>query len=1756
MATRRFLLPSSLALGAAGLLLALTLSARALEPAPGPAGRDTQPRASATFDCATVAGIPLAECQGLVALYDGTAGPGWLRRDGWLATTTPCSWYGVTCSRGSVSKLKLAANRLTGPIPPELGNLRNLLELELGGNALSGEIPTELARLMQLETLDLGANQFSGGFFGRLPYSVPNLGYLDLSDNPALNGALPTQLIYRYLDTFAFDGTALCEPGSPGFQNWLARIPNLSRTGALCPDGIPGLWLTQRLGAPDDGLIFVDRSHGWRWGGTGVFGGLWHGNALYRTTNAGATWQATGFGAPPGQVYSVDDAFFTSAADGWITGRERCWDLLPYGSFLLHTTDGGVTWKGQDACQGWPGVSITGQLYFTDAQHGWVLGSSELWRTVDAGQTWAQGQPADLPTTLVRFIDASTGFGLRQRQAEPKDWELLRSDDAGDTWRVVGALRPAIKAVAIDDGGSRMWAVGDAGTVATSTDGGVSWRYTWPTAQALAAVAFADGTHGWAAGAGGTVLRTTDGGVTWATQNAGAAAAITDLAVVDRQQAWISGDELRLTRDGGATWIPLPRVPAAPLAAIRMGSATTGWAGGDDPSLLATVSTGRIWGEDAAAADPVRAVDAVDARHAWMLSATALQRTTDGGNVWSTIPLPVREARDLDFVDANRGWLVAQAAAMVSPCTAYDEQIYATTDGGLNWEAQVTEPASWRCKDTILEHIVFVDGQHGWTMGGSGDNRFALRTTDGGSHWAEITPYGSRYLETMGHDISYVDALHGWYIDHRQVEPWAVGGVIGRTTDGGLTWKTVVGWEPGTGYDTFRGLDFLNSQEGWAVGDGGVIMHTTNAGISWATMRDPSRLTLRAVHAVAADTAWIAGDSGLILHHRATDLPGCWATPTPAPASTVEPPAAGTIQRQVAHCVDDAYAVAGANVELRYARTEVRMGGRLGVTAPYFGHWDGFLFRGVSIPAGSQVTSAHLRLAPTGNQIGWPVVVAIAGELNSLAADFNPANEWPQTRARTAARVNWTIDSRITGPTDSPDLAAIVQEIVGRGDWQPGGNLAILIDPITSGTQFLDWYGYDYSAASAAQLTISYGMPATVTPTPTASPTATPTSTPTQTLTPTPTASRAPTATATPSPTSTPTASRTATPTATSTATATPTITSTPTRQRTWLPLILHGNNGPSVSEPPRGVPGDTWADVVLGNPRFGEMGPNEVTGSRLFNPGGVVVDRSVRPNRVYVYDGGNSRVLGLKHLGGCAGGAKAGADCTTNSDCPAATCTIISGHRADLVLGQPGLDGYAACNGDSNYQGYPDRAPASATTLCSMPEYQISPMEGGSMANMAVDSQGNLYVPDWDNHRVLFYLSPFETDTVADDVWGQASFSGNDCNERRGVFRPDSSSFCFRSPFNEGFVGGVGLDAAGNLWVADNQNNRVLRFPYDPGKGRAGHVADLVLGQPNFTSGYPGASLDRMHAPAAVRVSPSNGWLYVADSLNDRILIFMPPFTSGMPASGTLGSGLRLPAAIEFDLEGNIWISDALNNQLLRFNPAGVVDRVLFKDVPTYTGQCGGSYHGDGPPFYFPGPAMYADSYNVCDSRGSIGIDSDGNILVTGVTFVQDVWRFPAPFPEPRAGIAHSADAQIFKGYILGEVNSVTARGLFWPRGIASAAGQLIVSDGGRLLFWNDAPESLANYKPADGVVGAPNFNSTDPWAFGPIRADDQNRLWALQADKIAVYALPLAGGAAPIYVLQPPIPVKGGGFLTWGPYSMMPGRWAPGLTLCVLCV
>ena len=136
----------------------------------------------------------------------------------------------------SLRTLSLGENQLTGPIPPELGNLPVLTWLHLASNELSGAIPAELGNLATVEALFLDHNELEGAVPTELG-SMSSLQELGLSFNAGLSGALPLELTELRLDALVAEGTGLCAPSDPAFQNWLAGV--YRRRVAPCAEESP-----------------------------------------------------------------------------------------------------------------------------------------------------------------------------------------------------------------------------------------------------------------------------------------------------------------------------------------------------------------------------------------------------------------------------------------------------------------------------------------------------------------------------------------------------------------------------------------------------------------------------------------------------------------------------------------------------------------------------------------------------------------------------------------------------------------------------------------------------------------------------------------------------------------------------------------------------------------------------------------------------------------------------------------------------------------------------------------------------------------------------------------------------------------------------------------------------------------------------------------------------------------------------------------------------------------------------------------------------------------------------------------------------------------------------------------------------------------------------------------------------------------------------------------------------------------------------
>ena len=207
--------------------------------------------------CGEISEIPLAECQALAALYNGANGPQWDDHTGWMATLTPCSWFGVTCQpAGHVTQLTLEDNHLAGPLPDQLGNLTQMSDLWLLRNRLTGSNPTSWSALSSLATLDMSENLLTGPIPAHVG-ALTALKTLNLADNQ-FSGPIPPELAglaaLRVLNLSANDLTGPVPPALSSLSNLRELVLNNNLLTGSIPSQLAGITGLQRLVLADNNL--------------------------------------------------------------------------------------------------------------------------------------------------------------------------------------------------------------------------------------------------------------------------------------------------------------------------------------------------------------------------------------------------------------------------------------------------------------------------------------------------------------------------------------------------------------------------------------------------------------------------------------------------------------------------------------------------------------------------------------------------------------------------------------------------------------------------------------------------------------------------------------------------------------------------------------------------------------------------------------------------------------------------------------------------------------------------------------------------------------------------------------------------------------------------------------------------------------------------------------------------------------------------------------------------------------------------------------------------------------------------------------------------------------------------------------------------------------------------------------------------------------------------------------------------------------
>ena len=429
---------------------------------------------------------------------------------------------------------------------------------------------------------------------------------------------------------------------------------------------------------------------------------------------------------------------------------------------------------------------------------------------------------------------------------------------------------------------------------------GWKWGNPQPQGNTLTQLEFAPGV-GYAAGEFGTLLRTDNGGQDWAGVPTGLTANLTELRAVDSDTVIVaSGCVMRRSDDGGQNFRRVPfvaRESGCPsgVAALHFPSDQTGYVALADGTVSKTTDGGGSFGgkreiPGTAAAGGGGAVPAdiffVNDTTGFAVAGGNLFRTTDDADNWVLKATAPAGLRSVFFPDPTTGYAVGDSNTILK-----------STDGGDTWDPVAVPPDASggnltrvRCVSAIV--CLFSTE--------SGDK--VLRTDNGGNTVTAVDPsprpifasgfasptrvvhvgqFGATVVsDTAGPPPLPAPERLGAGEDISLSRVRSTGGVLihatgnrgrlGRSTDGGRTWSTVI--VPG-GQD-LTDVSFPDASTGFSIDVSGALRFTSNGGAQWTPIDTGDTPSVNAIHAVDRNIAMLFTDRGIFRSTAAADTSG------------------------------------------------------------------------------------------------------------------------------------------------------------------------------------------------------------------------------------------------------------------------------------------------------------------------------------------------------------------------------------------------------------------------------------------------------------------------------------------------------------------------------------------------------------------------------------------------------------------------------------------------------------------------------------------------------------------------------------------------------------------------------------------------------------------------------------------------------------------------------------------------------------------
>ncbi len=476
------------------------------------------------------------------------------------------------------------------------------------------------------------------------------------------------------------------------------------------------------------------------------------------------------------------------------------------------------------------------------------------------------------------------------------------------------------------------WSIGATGatgqyisTVCVTTNGGLNWTSVpFIVNSSMTGVCFANAQTGWAVGSGGVIMNSINGGLNWSQQTSPTGRLLSKVWFINAQTGWAAGGWqdgtsylVIKTTNGGQTWIDQSFGSGAfSCESIYFINDQTGWVGGRDntlaPHIHKTTDGGSSWANQTVPSTGsnvgIASIKFATPGKGWAASTSIYNNgpvfyTTDGGNNWTIQFSTNLHYHVLDVRDS-----ISVAVVGVKILSPQTEQVFVTTNGGLNW-SQYTPPIVgytygisyrgtniWICSNNtqILmgsnngaawstqfiaprwRSVTWNSATTGWITAGTsvGTDGVSLKTTDGGQTWLKdvLSPGGSQAY--------FANANFGWMFFEGNSSS------IYRTSNGGINW--IQTYIPSSGAWIGR-ITFASQTTGWAYGASGKLVYTTNSGATWTTQIVGSTNYIDAVFCMSENEAWAGGGygggSGFISY--TSNSGQTWIPQTPSTSSMV-----------------------------------------------------------------------------------------------------------------------------------------------------------------------------------------------------------------------------------------------------------------------------------------------------------------------------------------------------------------------------------------------------------------------------------------------------------------------------------------------------------------------------------------------------------------------------------------------------------------------------------------------------------------------------------------------------------------------------------------------------------------------------------------------------------------------------------------------------------------------------------------------------